>query len=162
MIYLLNWSTLGLGPHPEWLALIHLSSREIQLQQMKSASSWDDDGDILTAILQSSFTLPFLVVVFVAILLLACRQRRPHHYNVSRNSSYLNFFKFNNSTHSTPLMRSASQLNLTRNGTQNQLGLSRNASQANLGRKNSYQLSIGRTTRSHSRNSSMSRINGIV
>ena len=71
----------------------HTHLREIQLQQMHktTASIGDTTDHFLVAFTQSSFTLPFVVVVLVAVVLFLCRQRRPRHYTLSRNTSHLSF-----------------------------------------------------------------------
>ncbi len=44
-------------------------------------ASGDSNGDLFAFLTNSSFTLPFLVVLLVAILLVLCRQKRhPTHY----------------------------------------------------------------------------------
>jgi len=88
--------------------------REIQLQQMHKATSSSigiTTNNLLTALTESSFTLPFMVVISVAILLLLCRQRRPRYYTLSRNASHVS------------LGRTTSHMSLGRNQSSSRLSI---------------------------------------
>jgi ectonucleoside triphosphate diphosphohydrolase 4 len=94
----------------------YLPLREIQALQQSVSPSSSHSPSPLSSLIESSFLLPCLVVVFVAVTLLICRHRRPR-----SSSSYCGLYA--DDPPIGDLLRSHSQVSMNRNLSSRKLNL---------------------------------------